>query len=254
MAFDDLDREALLRQVPDYDWVHSIDLGGGVLTPGRWGPPPRFLVDALDAIDFRGKSVLDIGCWDGLWSFEAERRGAAEVFATDLVPHRNHPEQPTFRLAHRLLGSKVRYFPDVSVYDVGRLGRRDFDIVLFFGVYYHLKHPLLALARLRQVLREGGRIVVEGEVLPSSENVARFHYHEAYKDDVSNWWVPSVRCLREWVECSFFRIEGESSPVPWGGTNTRHAITGVAVCREDANYAYPDDELADSDRNTYPGA
>lgn len=244
MRFAGQSREELIPKVQELEWVHTIDLGNGVQTPGRWGPAPRFLVDALDSVDFQGKTVLDIGCWDGLWSFEAERRGAAEVIATDLVRHRNHPEQPTFELAHAILGSHVRYEPNVSVYDVARLGRTDFDIVLFFGVYYHLKHPLLALSRLRQVLREGGRLLIEGEVVPTHENVARFFYQEAYKNDVSNWWVPSIRCLREWVECSAFRIERESTPISWGGPADRHAITAVAIRGHDPLYAYPDEELA----------
>lgn len=243
------DREALLRRIPTLEWIHTINLGGGVFTPGRWGPPPEFLVRAFDAIDFGGKRVLDIGCWDGLWSFEAERRGAAEVVATDYVRHRQNRDQPTFRLAHQILGSRVRYEPDLSVYDVERLGIRDFDIVIFCGVYYHLKHPLLALGRLRRVLREGGLILVEGETIPSSENTAAFYYHEEYKQDVSNWWIPSIRTLREWVQCSYFRVHSEFAPDVPGPT--RHAIVAEAVRAADRNYAFPDEELAEFDLNVY---
>ncbi len=243
-------RDELLSHVARYRWMHTIDLGNGRQTPGQWGPPPSFLVRALDDIDFRGKKVLDIGCWDGLWSFEAERRGAAEVYATDFVRHRPHRGQPTFRLAQKILGSKARYIPDLSVYDVERLGIRDFDVVLFCGVYYHLKHPLLALTRLRRVIRDGGLILVEGETIPSDRNIAEFYYHESYKNDVSNWWIPSIRCLREWVECSFFRIRHESSPDE--PPKTRHAILAEAVRRTDPNYAFPDDDLSAFDLNTYP--
>lgn len=250
MDFDrDTPRAELLSLVPRFQWVHTIDLGDGVRTPGRWGEPPGFLGRAFDEIDFRGKKVLDIGCWDGLWSFEAERRGAAEVVATDFVPQRTHQGQPTFRLAHAILKSKARYVPDLSVYEVGRLGVRDFDVVLFCGVYYHLKHPLLALGRLRQVMREGALILVEGETIPSDRGSADFYYHEVYKDDVSNWWIPTIRCLREWVGCSFFRIRAESSPdTP---PRTRHALIAEAVRVADPNYAFPDPELAEFDLNTY---
>lgn len=60
-------RQELLSRVGQYDWIHSIDLGEGIVTPGKWGPPNPLLVDVFDRLDFRGKKVLDIGCWDGLW-------------------------------------------------------------------------------------------------------------------------------------------------------------------------------------------
>jgi tRNA (mo5U34)-methyltransferase len=233
-------RDELLKLVPNYRWTHSIDLGGGVRTPGNWGTQP-FLVRALDQIEFRGKSVLDIGCWDGLWSFEAEKRGATEVVATDDVRQRHFSSDPTFQLVRKILGSRAKYYSDVSVYDVGRLVEKPFDVVLFLGVYYHLKHPLLALSRLRKVTKDGGLIVVEGETTLSDRSSADFYYREEYCQDRSNWWIPSVRCLREWVECSAFRIRGQHAPdVPHP---TRCAFVAEAVRGPDANYAYPDDEL-----------
>src|SRR5436309_7967242 len=139
MASPDATRDALIAEMNRLNWVHRIDLGHGLVTPGRWGAHNPRIMQALDAIDFRGKKVLDIGCWDGLFSFEAEKRGAAEVYATDLVTHRHIREtieQPTFRFAHDALKSRARYFPDVSVYDVERLGAHDFDVVIYAGVYY----------------------------------------------------------------------------------------------------------------------
>src|SRR5437879_4131017 len=186
---------SLADQVQALNWAHTIDLGNGLTTPGAW-PPSPLIRRAFDEIDFRGRKVLDVGCWDGLWSFEAEKRGAALVYATDCVSQRPHPKQETFTLARRVLGSQVRYDPDLSVYHVGRLGVADFDIVLFCGVYYHLKHPLLALARLRQVMSDGSLLVIEGEVVNDDRNpYARFFYRDAYRGDRSTWWVPTVACL-----------------------------------------------------------
>ena len=151
-------------------WMHTIDLGGGVVTPGAWTPEDQAgTLGALEQIDFRGKKVLDVGCLDGLWSFEAERRGAAEVYATDLVSQVTPNREPYFRLAHELLGSRARYVPDLSVFDVARLGVRDFDVVLYLGVYYHLRDPLLSFARLRQVMRTGAVLLVEGQVIDAPE-------------------------------------------------------------------------------------
>ena len=111
----------LLERVQALTWVHSIDLGNGIVTPGMWGPPSPTIMRALDTIDFHGKKVLDIGCWDGLWSFEAEKRGATTIVATDLNTQRWPPDgHLTFMLAHEALASKAIYRPDLSIYDVPR--------------------------------------------------------------------------------------------------------------------------------------
>src|SRR5579885_1422809 len=148
-------RDGLLARMHEFKWVHCIDVGGGVKTPGVWGDGNPSQIQAMHEIDFRGRKVLDIGCWDGKWSFEAERLGAAEVYATDILSQR-WPEyqKPTFELARRLLGSRVKHYPDVSVYEVERLGIRDFDVVLYTGIYYHIRDPLRAFSCLRRVLKE----------------------------------------------------------------------------------------------------
>jgi tRNA (mo5U34)-methyltransferase len=244
-----------------------------------WGPPNRLLVDAFDRIDFRGKKVLDIGCWDGLWSFEAEKRGAAEVYGTDDVSQRSFSEQPTFALAHEALRSRVKYVPNVSVYDIHNIGIRDFDVVIFSGVYYHLKHPLQALAALRRVTATDGVLIVEGPVIDNArDSFASFFYRDLFSDDVSNWWVPTRRCLREWIECSYFDVTSEAmhpplaSPgrlqrlmqriverLPGGkvaavqpdaGSVRRCVMSARAVQRDDKVYELPDAELAEFNLTT----
>ena len=203
--------DSVVQQIQAVDWIHTIDLGNGVITPGVW-PPSPLILRALESVDFTDKKVLDIGCLDGLWSFEAEKRGAREVYATDLATQRPYRDRPAIELARRILNSRIKYFPDVSVYDVAELGVRDFDIVLFCGVYYHLKNPLLALSKLRGVLKTGGLLITEGEVVGDERrSYARFYYHRHYQQDRSNWWVPTVACLREWIECNFFRCRQEYS-------------------------------------------
>jgi tRNA (mo5U34)-methyltransferase len=161
-------REQLIAEISNLEWAQTIDLGDGVVTPGAWGNHSPVLWQAIRDLDFQGKKVLDIGCWDGLWSFEAEKRGAAEVYSTDLITQRSH-QMPTFELAHQLLNSKAKYFPQLSVYDIESLGIDDFDVVLFAGVYYHLKDPLRALTCLRRVMKEGGVLLVEGAVIDLDE-------------------------------------------------------------------------------------
>jgi tRNA (mo5U34)-methyltransferase len=277
-------REELIARVNSLKWAHKIDLGNGVVTPGEWGDHNPSLWKAIGEIDFDGKKVLDIGCWDGLWSFEAERRGAAEVYATDLMSQQSF-RLPTFELAREALNSRAHYDPNLSVYDVERLGVRDFDVVIFTGVYYHLKDPLRALATLRRVMKEGGQLIIEGAVIDAepprpglgarlrrllgprpvrwSDCYARFYYDNAYAADHSNWWVPTVPCLLQWVQCNFFDVQKQYAlwkpgeeyrpEVRWDATkpNMRCTLMARAVCRADPRYCRPDDSLAAFDRNRY---
>jgi tRNA (mo5U34)-methyltransferase len=266
----------LIDEVTRHEWLYSVDLGGGVVTPGRFGPPNPQIKEAFERVDFRGQRVLDVGCYEGQWSFEAEKRGAASVLATDYLvgdprarlSERGVNELPTFRLAHTILHSRVEYRPDVSVYDVTRLGRDDFDVVVFCGVYYHLKYPLLALSRLRQVVREGGTLIVEGPVIDGArESYARFFYDDVLAEDRSNWWVPTLPCLLEWMECSYFEVRQVSGATlqevrPIGAAEgpgrrpptrtekiVRHTVLARAVTRKDRRYVLPDEELARYDRD-----
>ena len=240
--FAHLSRPELLKLAPQYQWVHSINLGDGVITRGRWGAGNPSIRKAMDDISFAGKKVLDIGCWDGLYTFLAEQRGAAEVYATDLINQRDHAADPTFQLAQAALHSSARYYPDLSVYDVDRLGVRDFDVVLFMGVYYHLKDPLRALTCLRRVMREGALLLVEGAVLRRRGCFANFYYQNTFRGDRSNWWVPTPECLRQWVTCSFFQVAKEYDR--WGrGDNRRHTLLARAVSREDPLYLRPAEGL-----------
>jgi tRNA (mo5U34)-methyltransferase len=149
MAHSRADDAQATGQVPDFvqelsrkGWYHSFELPDGRVIDG-WQSVAH-LRARLERFpipeDLRGKRVLDIGCWDGWFSFEMERRGA-EVVAADIV------ERETFQTAREALGSKVEFvLSDVYQLSPERIGR--FDIVLFFGVLYHLKHPLLALERV----------------------------------------------------------------------------------------------------------
>src|SRR5262249_4440205 len=189
------------------------------------------------------KKVLDVGCWDGLYAFKAEQCGASEVYATDLLSQRPFGDHPTFAVAHAALRSRVKYFPETSVYDVEQIGVRDFDIGLFSGVYYHLKDPLRALAMLRRVVKDGAQVFVEGAVLPDPGCYAVFHYRNPYAKDYSNWWVPTAACLRQWVECSFFDVVREYGP--FGGPECwRMIIVGSAVRRHDRLYGTADELLS----------
>src|SRR5262249_24587907 len=111
--------------------------------------------------EFTGKSVLDIGCWDGYWSFYAERRGAARVLATD-DSSQNWAGTAGFRLAHELLKSSVETDLTLSIYDLCRLERK-FDVILCLGVFYHLIDPFYAFAQIRHCCHDDTVVVFEGD-------------------------------------------------------------------------------------------
>lgn len=209
-------------------WYHEFDFGGGVRSrpkhPHRdiWASTEKF----LQPVDFKGKSVLDIGCWDGYWSFLAEQRGAASVFATDdnsqhwtrLPDGWGASSSPApgvgFQLAHEALGSRVRYQGDVSIYHLDRLGQQ-YDIILCLGVFYHLTHLMSALTQLRHAVKPGGTVILEGAAINDEwKSSMDFLYgpddghnglgSEPERCDPSNWSVPSIRCLKDMLGACYF--------------------------------------------------
>jgi tRNA (mo5U34)-methyltransferase len=170
---------------------HTIELPDGSVLPGlqttehlRW----RLGLFGLPE-DLRGKRVLDIGAWDGWFSFECERRGA-QVTAVDCVALN------TFLEARELLGSKVEYLTlDVGELSAAKLGT--FDIVLFFGVLYHLRHPLLGLEKVVELctdlaLIESFVIASESRTIPS---VMEFYERTELGGQIDNWCGPSPEAL-----------------------------------------------------------
>ena len=170
---------------------HSIELPDGSVLPGL--QPVEHLRWRLDLFglpeDLRGKRVLDVGAWDGWFSFECERRGA-EVVAVDCIA------LDTFHEAKELIGSKVEYLTlDVNELSARRLGT--FDIVLFFGVLYHLRHPLLGLEKAVELstdlaLIESFVIQAENRQIPA---VMEFYERTELGGQVDNWCGPSPECL-----------------------------------------------------------
>lgn len=170
--------------------------------------------------DLTGRSVLDIGCNAGFYSLEMKRRGAARVVGIDSDPR----YLAQARLAAEVCGAAIE-FRELSVYDVGALGER-FDVVLFMGVLYHLRHPLLALDLIRehvagdllvyQSMQRGGDEI--GEVAPDypfedrepfeRPDFPRLHFIEdRYAGDWTNWWVPNRACSAAMLRGAGFRIE-----------------------------------------------
>jgi tRNA (mo5U34)-methyltransferase len=171
---------------------HSLELADGTIIPGLIG------IDALKAriqsfpipVDLRGKRVLDVGAASGWNSFEMERRGA-EVVAVDCV------EFEELHMARKLLGSKVDYrILDVDELTPDSVGR--FDYVLFFGVLYHLRHPLLGLERICALTTEGAFVesfVTDTGPDPVAPCTLEFYETNELGGQIDNWCGPNTNCL-----------------------------------------------------------
>lgn len=190
-----MDATTLRQRVDAIRWYHSIDLGNGVITKGVDDSHHR-----LERIDFpaslHGQTVLDIGAWDGFFSFEAERRGAARVVAADYYSWRGvgwgtENGKAGFELAHAALGSHVEDI-EIDVMDLSPERVGTFDVVLFLGVLYHLQNPLLALERVASVCRK--LLIVETviDMVGVSRPAAAFYPNRELSDDPTNWWGPNV--------------------------------------------------------------
>jgi len=136
--------------IAQHQWYQSIPLGEGLITPGETGDATERKLAMMNLpLDLTGKTVLDIGCNEGFFSFEAERRGASRVLAID----KGEDARVKFALVKKILDSQVE-FSDQNLFDIkpARLGR--FDMVFFLAVLHHLRYPILAIDRLYDLTGE----------------------------------------------------------------------------------------------------
>ena len=189
-----MDKETVQSEVDALRWYHTIDLGSGVVTKGVDDTPARLPLLRLPA-DLSGQSVLDIGAWDGFFSFEAERRHAKRVLATDHYAWHGRgwdtgKGKAGFELARRVLASRVEDC-DIDVLDlsVDRVGT--FDLVLFLGVLYHVPNPLLALERVAAVTSRCLVLETVVDMVGISRPAAAFYPGKELNGDPTNWWGPN---------------------------------------------------------------
>jgi tRNA (mo5U34)-methyltransferase len=181
-------RAEIEAEVSRLRWYHSIHLGDGLVTPGVFNTAkllPRIGMPA----DLRGASVLDIGAWDGFFAFEAERRGADRVVATDSYAWEGDGKRG-FQLARRILGSKVED-RDLDVLELSQETVGEFDLVLFLGVLYHMKDPLVGLEHVASVTRNQLILSTAVDLVWYRRPAAAFYPGSEYDDDPTNWWGPN---------------------------------------------------------------
>lgn len=199
-------------------WYHIFEILPNVMSPGYCIYKPWLLEDK-SIQDLHGKNCLDIGAWDGPYTLEMYRRGAT-VTAFDIQP----PNCSGFNTMLELTQCKAKHICE-NVYNLNKKDHGTFDLVTFFGVYYHLKNPLLAFENIYDVLEDNGILLVEGAALESAPTVdAYWSQHKSLLESVknypvaifakdcyqnvdSNWWIPSMRCLIDMVESCGFTVE-----------------------------------------------
>jgi SAM-dependent methyltransferase len=200
-------------------WYHRIDLGQGVVTPGfHYEPLWDNIRKVRQQVDYKGKNVLDIASFDGMWAFEAEKQGASVVVATDCL----YRTFRNFLFCKEVLNSKCIPYYNISPYDLfERLDvffqenydhekpyDRMFDIVQHLGLFYHLRDPFLSLSQARSCLKTGGVMLIETNVIMDSDesfmvyNGIPFTYRTS--KNLTVWWMPTVNCLKEMLWASLF--------------------------------------------------
>ncbi|MEI6609649.1 MAG: methyltransferase domain-containing protein [Deltaproteobacteria bacterium] len=195
--------ENLINEMNSIKWWHRIELDDGLFTPGE-------VVHVSDGSDYAtkrfgmpkdlsGKTVLDVGAWDGYFSFEAERRGAGKVVACDVSVDSggNWGGTDGFNFAKKILKSNV-IFKECSIEELISNKIGNYDVVMCYGVLYHLQNLMPAIQNLAAVTKEYA--LIETAVLPAAmdtnPNLPLCAFLQGFDNDPSNYWYPNTKCLK----------------------------------------------------------
>jgi tRNA (mo5U34)-methyltransferase len=269
-----MDVETLRKKIGEFRyWYHRIELAPGVVTPGfHLEPLWDHLRSVRDKVDYRDKVVLDVAAFDGMFAFEAERKKAKTVVAADCL----YRSFSNLLFCRDYLGSSVVPYYNVSPYNLterldvyldehypGDEEDRRFDIVQHFGLLYHLRDPLLSLSQVRSVMKPGGKLIIESDVVVDNDDSFMLFNGlpkaARVRDNYSVWWAPTRRCLIEMLESTFFKVDeatysefeyeppansaGRMTTAARGATDTdrkghkigRGAVVATAIPRSEAN-------------------
>jgi tRNA (mo5U34)-methyltransferase len=220
-----VDTDLLRDLVSNREWFHTMDLGHGIVTPG--------IDETLQKVErlglpesLNGKSVLDIGAYDGAFSFEAERRGAKRVLATDDFCwgfSQGMGDGRGFDIARWALASRVEKLR-IRVEDISPETVGVFDYVLFLGVLYHAEDPLGYLRRVFSVCRDTAIIETEVDGLDYDKPVMVFYPGDSKWGDPTNFWGPNEACVEAMlIEVGFKAVEAVECKWDSGARMVFHA-------------------------------
>lgn len=238
-------KEDLQAKVDSLVWYHRVNLPHGITTPGVFPLYPEFYKLPED---LTGKRVLDIGAYDGYWTFECLKRGAAHVTAIDNFSDAIYPGEKRSFLPMKLCAEALGYkwapihsdreicMMEMDLYMLNDIPAPSpaFDVILFFGALYHMRHPLLALDLLRKSAAPGALLCVESHISDSYspylgknhvthdfiDNKTRSHeIHQGHGEKMvmefypgkqlagceTNWWGPTLRCMGGMMEAAGFK-------------------------------------------------
>jgi tRNA (mo5U34)-methyltransferase len=230
-------------------WYHTLELPGGVTTPGWFDL--RAVAERLPWPPVTGKRCLDVGTYDGFYAFELERRGAAEVVATDIPDHADWDLAPAgrddattllarvsgekgsgFEAAHRALSSKVQRRL-ISVYDLDPDELGTFDVVVCGSLLLHLRDPVGALEAIRRVCSGWFLSIEQVSLRLSGLGRRRPAAEMSFSSVPTQWWIPNVAGHQRMLQAAGFEVERTVGPfcVPYGvshpspGLGPRQALT-----------------------------
>ena len=208
--------EEEISEMNSLNWWHSIPFSPAVRPKGFCQPEEFISKLMLDRVDFSGKTVLDIGCWDGFQAFFAEAQGASKVVGVDDLSQR-HAGALAREFAKRKLGSKVE-FVNANVYDLSVKDIGSFDIVMMFGVLYHLIHPMLGLEKACGVCKE--QFLISTHFVPSADSSPWCLLYPATElaGDNTNWSGPNIPWIVHGLNIQGFEVA------------TNHIYDGDRIC------------------------
>ena len=197
--------DELKEEVSKIKWFHSIDFGNGIVTPGQCKNNMMMEILGMPE-DLSGLTVLDIGAWDGYYSFEAERRSAKSVLAIDHFCWNGEGwgTKAGFDLARKAFNSRVEDM-EIDMLDISPEITGQFDLVLFMGVLYHMIHPMLVLEKIYSVTKKHLILETHAAKLDCKHPVMEFYPGaEAYNDE-TNWWGPNPPAVEAMLKTVGFK-------------------------------------------------